>query len=59
MSKTESIYDEATLQAVADFIRKHRVDISGAILRRKTGEIIPTYDYKLIEAILGGNIYDR
>lgn len=51
--------DQNTLQAVADFIRKHRVDVSGAVIRRKNGEVIPTYDYKLIEAIEGSNLYDR
>jgi hypothetical protein len=51
--------DQPTLEAVAEFIRKHRVDIAGAIVPRKKGEIVPTYDYKLIEAIQGGNIGDR
>ena len=52
-------YDRQTLEAVAEFIRKHRVDIAGSIVRRKRGEVIPTYDYKLIEAIQGGHIEGR
>lgn len=54
----QPMYHRQTLDAVAEFIRKHRVDIAGAIVPRKN-EIIPTYDVKLIEAIRGGNIYDR
>lgn len=57
--RTAGALHQPTLEAVAEFIRKHRVDIDGQIVPRKKGEVIPTYDYELIRAIQGRHIEDR
>jgi hypothetical protein len=56
---TQTTLHQPTLQAVADFIRKHTVDIAGNIVPRKKGYVIPTFDYELLKAIEGGDIGDR